>query len=274
MNEFGRTAPPRPAEGSEMYRRRREVVPIRRASLARRLARPLATALAIVGVPAAAAYWSATTTYLRVSEIEVSGTERVSRAWVRESLAPLRGEHLLWTGIDDVRGRLDSHEWIRDVAVRKELPDRLHVEVEERRPDALLRKHGNLYFVERDASVIAAFDERLLGDELLTVRAPIGSRYEVEPALDLAAEWRRIDPKWSGPISEIEIVGDADFRVHSKNVEFPMLVSSATLATGLDRLGWLLPQLERRYDAIDSVDIRFSRQIVFQPAASPQREEG
>ena len=34
--------------------------------------------------------------------------------------------------------------------------------------------------------------------------APTGSEIEVAPALDLAAEWRRLDPYWSGELSEIE----------------------------------------------------------------------
>jgi cell division protein FtsQ len=257
-----------------MYRRRRTAVAHRRQRLLWRLLRPLGGALLVVGVPAAAAYWAATTPYLRVAEIRVSGTDRVSAAWVTDALSSLRGEHLLWTGLDDVRRRLASHEWIRDVAVRKELPDCLYVAVEERRPEALLRIRSELYFVERDARIIAEYDERLLDEPLLILEAPVGARYEVAPALELAAAWRRLDPPWSGPISEIEIVGDNDFLVHAEDVEFPIMVSSDNLESGLDRLSWLLPELDRRYAAVASVDVRFSRQIVFQPAAGPQREEG
>ncbi len=269
-----RISPVRSPEGSDMYRRRRSAVAHRRERFVRRLLRPLGNALVVVVVPVAAAYWAATTPYLRVAEIRISGTDRVSPAWVADALAKLEGEHLLGTGLDDVRRRLTSHEWIRDVAVRKELPDRLHVAVEEFRPEALLRIRGELYFVKRDGSVIAEYDERLIDEPLLILEAPVGMRYDVAPALELAADWRRLDPPWSGPISEIEIVGDDDFRVHTEGVGFPMMVSPSTLESGLDRLAWLLPELDRRYAAVDSVDIRFSRQIVFQPAAMPQREEG
>ncbi len=258
----------------EPYRRRRQAVPHRRRRLFLDLLRPLLTALAVVGAPAAAGYWAVTTPYLEVAAIEIAGTERVSAAWVREALAGLEGQHLLSTGLDDVRRRLASHEWIREIAVRKELPDTLHVEIEERRPAAVLRLRGELWFVERDATVIARYDPRLVSDELLTLDAPIGSPYEVAPALDLAAEWQRLAPPWSGRITEIEIVSSEDFRVHAEGVDFPILVSPERLESGLDRLSWLLPQLDRRYPAIASVDIRFSRQIVFQPAATPQTEEG
>lgn len=269
-----RVSPPRSPDGAELYRRRREAVAHRRRPLAIRLLRPLAGALVIVGIPAVTAWWALTTPWLRVDDLRVSGTHRVSEAWALAALDGLRGRHLLRVELDDVRDRLESHEWIRDVAVRKELPDRLHVAVEERRPAALLEIHGELYFVERDARVIAEYDERLVDEPLLVLEAPVGSSYEVAPALELAAEWRRLDPAWSGPISEIEIVGGDDFRVRAERVGFPVLVSASRLRAGLERLAWLLPELERRYAAVDVVDIRFSRQIVFQPAASPQREEG
>ena len=258
----------------ELYRRRRGPVRHRRRSLFVSLLRPMLTAMVVVATPAGAAYWAATTPYLEIAEIEVTGTDRVSAAWVGAALEPLEGEHLLWTGLDDVRRRLISHEWIRDIAVRKELPDCLYVEIEERRPAAVLRLRGELWFVEHDATVISRYDERLVNEELLILDAPVGSRYEVAPALALAAEWRRQAPAWSGPITEIEIVSEEDFRVHTGSLEFPILVSPGGLESGLDRLSRLLPQLDRRYDAIASVDIRFSRQIVFQPAAPPQTEEG
>lgn len=263
-----------PAEQPGLYRRRRAAVSHRRQPLTLRLLRPLATALVVVGLPVAAAYWAATTSYLEIESVEVGGTERVSAEWVREALRPLEGRHLLWTGLTDVRRRLASHEWISDLAVRKELPDRLHVEIEERQPAAVLRLRDDLFFVQRDAYVIADFDERLVREPLLLLDAPTGSNYEVAPALELAAEWQRLSPPWSGEISEIEIVSDEDFRVHVAALEFPVLASLEGLESGLDRLSWLLPEIDRRYPAIASVDIRFSRQIVFEPAALPQTEEG
>ncbi len=261
-------------ERPELYRRRRQPLAHRRKSMFVALVRPLLTALMLVATPAAAAYWAATTPYLEIGVVEVSGTERVSEAWVREALAGLHGEHILRTGFDEVWPRLASHEWIRDVALRKELPDCLHVLIEERHPAAILRLRGELWFVERDATVIARYDPSLENDRLLILDAPVGSRYELVPALDLAAAWRRANPPWSGPIVEIEIVSEEDFRVHTADLDFPVLASPGALEPGLERLSWLLPELDRRYEAIASVDIRYSRQIVFQPAARPQTEEG
>jgi len=256
------------------YRRRRAVVPHRRRSLFVRLLRPLASALALVGIPAALIYWAVTTPYLQIRQVEVAGTERVSAAWVRQALTALEGRHLLHVGLADVERRLAAHDWIRHVAVRKELPDRLYVEIEERQPAALLRLRGELFYVERDAHVIAACDRREPAEKLLVLDAPTGAEIEVAPALDLAAEWRRLDPPWSGELSEIEIVSEEDFRVHAAGLAFPVFVSPGSLERGLERLSWLLPQIDRRYPAVASVDIRFSRQIVIEPAAVPQTEEG
>lgn len=268
--------PPTVSSGDrpEEYRRRRAALPHRRQRLFVRLLKPLATALALVGIPTALIYWAITTPYLQIRQIDVVGSHRVSEAWISHALEPLEGRHLLHVGLEDVERRLAAHAWVREVTVRKQLPDLLHVEIEERQPAALLRLRGELFFVERDANVIAAFDERLVQEELLVLDAPTGSEIEVAPALDLAAEWRRLDPPWSGELAEIEIVSEEDFRVRSDGLAFPVFVSPKSLEHGLERLSWLLPQIERRYAAVASVDIRFSRQIVIEPAAVPQTEEG
>lgn len=262
------------ADRVDLYRRRRGVVPHKRRSLLLRLLKPMATALALVGVPALAAAWAVTTPYLEIASIDVAGTQRVSSAWVRHALSGLEGSHLLGTGLADVERQLETHEWIRDIAVRKQLPDRLRVEIDERRPAAVLRLRDELYFVERDAHIIAPYDERLLDRRLLILNAPTGSTYEVAPALDLAARWRELAPPWSGPILEIEIVSDEDFRVHVQNLDFPVVASPAHLERGLERLSRLLPELGRRYPTLEFIDIRLHRQVVFEPAAAPQREEG
>lgn len=261
-------------ERPELFRRRRFEVAHRRPSLAVRLLRPLLTALVLVGGPTALGVWVVATPLFAVTSIEIAGTDRVAREWVSAALADLEGRHLLWIRLAEVEGRLASHPWVRGVALRKEPPDRLHVTLEERWPAALLRLHGELYFVEEDGHVIAPFESALTATSLPVLQVPAGSPVEIAPALRLAGEWRRLAPAWAGALEEIEILADEDFRVRAAGLPFPVLVALERLETGLERLAWLLPELRRQQPAVASVDVRFSRQIVIQPADEPQREEG
>ena len=52
------------------------------------------------------------------------------------------------------------------------------------------------------------------------------------------------------------------------------LVSGEEVKTQLEKLGELLPEISRRFPAIEAVDLRFSRQIVVQPAVEPRSQEG
>ena len=87
-------------------------------------------------------------------------------------------------------------------------------------------------------------------------------------ALEVAGELGRAQPSWAGALSKIEVLGEQDFRLHTSALRFPLLVTRGQVGAKVKRLTELLPELDRRYPAIRSVDLRFSRRIVVQPESS------
>jgi cell division protein FtsQ len=260
-------------ERPDPFLRRQFVAPHRKRMLIFRLAKPFVAALVIVGAPAALAFWLLTSSRFAVRELTVATGERVSVARAEQALAPLHGRHLLWVDLADVESRLAEDPWVAGVAMRKELPHGLAIEIEEKLPAAQLWRDGELYYVERDGGLIAPVEgER--DAELTVLRADDEERPEVEAALAMAARWRELQPEWGRGVSEIDEVGDEDFRVHTAALPFPVLVHPSTVEAGLQRLPRLLPEIERRYAAVEAVDLRFPDRVVIQPAAKPLTEEG
>ncbi len=260
-------------ERPSAFRRRRFVVPHRRRSRTSKLLRPFLVAVALVGVPVATGLWVYTSPRFLLKEVHIGPTGRVTTAEIASALSPLRGRHLFDLSLADVEARLVTHTWIENAAIRKELPDRIVVEIEERQPVALLRRQEGLYYVDGSGYVIDAYDPLGPVDLVLLSVAP-GASLQVDEALALATELQRWAPRIGLGLSEIEILGEGDFRVYTAALEFPLLVSAAELGAQMTKLERLLPDISRRFTGVESVDLRFSRQIVIQPADEPRSQEG
>ena len=80
----------------------------------------------------------------------------------------------------------------------------------------------------------------------------------------LIREWPA--PEWAGTLSEVEVLGEGDFRLYLGALAFPLLVRAGTLKERVGELARLLPKLDKRYPKLAFIDLRFDRRIIFQPA--------
>ena len=260
-------------ERSGAFRRRRFVVPHRRRSRTRMLFKPFLLAVSLVGLPVAAALWIYTSPRFMLREVQIGSTAHVPTAEVAAALSPLRGRHLLGLSLADVESRLTTNPWVERAAIRKELPDRLVVQIEERQPVALLRQEEELFYVDGEGFVIGAYELAGPVDLVLLSVAP-GVDLEVSQTLELAARLERLAPAMMRELSEVDVLGRGEYRVHAAGLDFPVLVSGEGVERQLIKLGALLPEIAARFDAIEAVDLRFTSQIVIQPAGDPRSQEG
>jgi cell division protein FtsQ len=255
------------------FRRRRFVVPHRRRSRTLMLLKPFLMAVLLVGLPLAAASWVYTSPRFLLKQVQIGSTEHVSTEEVAAALSSLRGRHLLSLSLEDVEGWLTANPWVESAAIRKELPDKLVVQIVERIPVALLRRDGELFYVDSDGFVIGAYDLEGPVDLVLLSVAP-GAVLEVAQALEMAASLERLAPEMSRGLSEIEVMGQGDYRIYTADLGFPILISAGDVAEQISKLVALLPEISRRFAVVEAVDLRFSRQIVIQPAGDPRSQEG
>jgi cell division protein FtsQ len=269
------------ASGARVLDFRRRGVPPRRR---RRhplllLLRPLAVAVLVVLLPAGLAAWVLTSRRFALSDVVVEGsTQRVRPEWVRQALAPYRGKNLVRLPLSEAAEALQKNPWIQSVELQKELPGRLRVELTERRPVALLRSggaqedgdgrgDGELVYADPDGRPIARVDSVPEAHKagLLEVYFSRPVAGGIEGALEVAGELGRVRPDWAAALTRIDVLGEEDFRLHTDALPFPLVVARGEVGPKARRLEELLPELERRYPVIESVDLRFSRRIVVQP---------
>ena len=186
--------------------------------------------------------------------------------------------------------RLLRHPWIGGVDLRKRLPAELTVRVDEKRAVALLRDGKDLHYVDAAGERIAPFDPQTGKlDLILLSRSMSGAEGKrpatavssspvpheeaasLDRALRLLEELDRVRPPWAIGLSEVEILGEKDFRIHTASLPSPLLVRAGTLHLKAPRLEELLPRIVDRYGAAAAIDLRFARRIIIQPSTHGKR---
>ncbi|MCP4663899.1 MAG: hypothetical protein GY856_51605 [bacterium] len=261
------------------YRRRGKAVRHLRRHPLLRMLKPFLLALAIVGLPAGTVDWAFTSPVfaLRDLVLETDGgsapaAARVSQVWVHQLLRPFLGQNLPRLSLPRIDALVCEHPWVKATDLRKELPGRLSVRVIERRAVALYRGEGGLLYIDDQGRTIAPFDP-LDGAVDLLVLSGGSDGGDLRGAVELAREIAAFRPRWSEGLSEIEILGEKDFRIFTADLPFPLVVRAGALESKSRRLAALLPQIVERYDSVAAVDLRFARRIIVQPSV-PGRRSG
>lgn len=251
-----------PLQRPPMFRRRPFHASHQRPGVWRAVRRPLILALLLVGVPAAAAVWVLTSSRFALRDIRISSGERVPPALVAESLAPLRGRHVLLLSLPEVERLLATHRWVAGIEVHKKLPDALVVEVLERIPAAILRHQGTLHYVDREGRVIDRTEEAETPTAMLVIDGAPDRRHAVADTVAAVEALATGGSPLFRTVLGVEMMPGSDLRLRLAALPFAVLVRSDRLQPAISRFERLLPKILARYDGFEAVDLRFSRQIV------------
>jgi cell division protein FtsQ len=222
----------------------------------------VATAVAVI----VAGHWMLTTPRFAVVAIDVRGASRVPPTRVLEVAGIAHGTNLWRIDPDRVRARLEALPEIRRADVVRELPNRVSIVVEERRPFTLvhaarlhwLDEDGRLLGEEKHAvatevPVISGLSE----DELATMRTTPGPR--ARAAIALIRALLRTGSTLASEISEIDMSrpeGPVLYTVDGVEVR----LGSEEWEERLARLEGVLAQVAT--EDVHGVDLRFRDQVV------------
>ena len=91
----------------------------------------------------------------QVRHVLVSGREKTDRQTLIEALGIEIGEAMFTIDLVAARDRVSTLAWIRDVSIRRRMPDAIVVELVERRPLAIWQNEGELFVVDSGGEVIS-----------------------------------------------------------------------------------------------------------------------
>ena len=222
----------------------------------------------LLAAPLALTAWALTTSRFAVRAVEVRGASRVPLERIAEAAAVPLGVNLWRLDTAAVIARVEALPEVRRAEVVRELPNRVSILVEERRPFTLVHS-GRLHWVDEEGRFVG--DEReavvppvpvisgLSEDEVATMRTAPAPRARAAISLlrtllraggALAAEISEIDmSRRDGPV--LYTVGGIEVRLGSEDWE-----------ERLARLAGVLANVSAQGDLVRAIDLRFRDQVV------------
>lgn len=209
-------------------------------------------------------------------QIEVAGNRYVGRSVITEKFASDFGRSILRVPLETRRAELEAIPWIEQASVERALPNRLRVELAERTPVAFLRAGNQLSLVDENGVIL---DRPLEADFHFPVAAGFDEsmpQADREKRMHLFVEFlREIDlshPGASDQVSEVDLADAQDLRAALAGLpgfedQGPIQVHFGDSDFG-NKYRLLLDNIAQwRASAgrVESVDLRFSRQVVVNP---------
>ncbi len=290
------------ADEEPRYLRRQRPVEVRRQSLGRRLRENWLVWLKwlVIAATGGAAVFAAAHFFLfspqvilaDSEQVELTGNQFVPRSAVLEVFAADQGRSVLRVPLEERRVALERIAWVEQARVARVLPNRLHVELVERRPVAFLRTGSELALVDVHGVIL---DRPPQGDfrfPVVTGLSEAMPRPERERRMQLFAQFEKdiesVRAGAAGQLSEVDLRDSSDLRATLASVpdvapsgDGPQALlvhfGSGDFAAKFKVLLENYTQWRFTAGRVESVDLRFRKQVVVNPELkqpAPGRDSG
>jgi cell division protein FtsQ len=216
-----------------------------------------------------------------LDQIEVVGGRYVARQTVVEKFSHDVGKSILRIPLDDRRQNLEAISWVDHAVVSRIMPNHIRVELVERTPVAFLRTGTDVSLVDAQGVIL---ERPLEGDFRFPVISGVsesGSRAQRVLRMglytDLLRSMNQAKPGASDHLSEVDLSDAADVRATLAGLDQmgiagledqgPLLVhfGNKDFETKFRVLLDNIAQWRATAGRVDSVDLRFSKQVVVNP---------
>ena len=279
------------AEEEPRYLRRQKPVEIRRRKFGKRTWTFYRRALAVSGgliAASCATYFAASfflssprVTLASLDDIEVLGTKYVQRQTVVDRFTADAGRSIFRVPLDTRRASLESIPWVDHAVVSRIWPNRIRVELTERVPVAYLRSGSELSLIDAHGMILDRPLESNFQFPVISGISEAMSAGQREARMSLYSEMMtdvdRTRPGTADHVSEVDLSDAEDVRVTLAGLnqmsianfddDTPVLVhfGSKDFDSKYKILLENLGQWRIAAGRVESVDLRFSRQVVVNP---------
>ena len=91
---------------------------------------------------------------LVVDEVLVNGRQNTSKSSLLEALNVKLGEPILGLDLDVIQSRVVALPWVKTAHIQRQLPDKVLINIQERRPSGRWQKNGRLTLIDEDGVTI------------------------------------------------------------------------------------------------------------------------
>jgi len=213
-------------------------------------------------------------------QVEITGNQFVGRAAITDVFTPDLGKSLLRVPLDARRKQIESIPWVEEATVERTLPDRIRVELLERAPVAFLRTGNELQLVDASGVLLehpleASFHFPVVSgfDETTSV---VDRKQRMALFVDFMKEIELAHPGAGEEVSEVDFSDAQDVRAMLAGLpglegQYPIWVhfGNSDFVNKFRLLAENLGQWRASAGRVESIDLRFAKQVVVNPERDP-----
>jgi len=271
------------AEQESPFLRGQKRVSARRGSLPKKAAARLKWitialfAAGLTGIAAAALYsYGEHSWRFRINssdDIEVTGTQNVSRGQVIEVMGGDIGRNIFFVPLTQRQAELEQIPWVESASVMRFVPNHIRVEIHERTPVAFARIGSRIMLTD---AVGTLMDLPSAGKAKYSFPVILGVN-PGEPSSTRSARMKIYDElvreldsggaRYSQDLSEVDLTDPDDVKVLAADPSGEVLIHLGS-SNFLDRYKVYVTHVQewrQQFDKLESVDLRYDRQIIVNP---------
>ena len=225
--------------------------------------------VATIGVAVGARIWMSN---LPVRGVRIEGIRIVPSEDIFQLAAVPMEKQLYDVKLSEVRDRVRRNPFVKDVAVHRDPPDRILIQVEERVPQAVIAA-GQMFYVDADGLLMpvirseSAFDLPVITGAAEVQSCEIGKQLThpaIREAIVLVMAAQQLDDALYRRISEVHIEPSGDLLLYTADGGVPVVVGQGDITTKLEKFDafWTAVVASRGAQNLTSVDLRFADQVV------------
>jgi len=271
------------AEQESPFLRAQRRVPVRRAAIPQKTVAYLAWAaltaglLFVAGMASLAAYrYGQHSWRFRVEssdDIEITGLSNVTRSQVMEVMGEDIGRNIFFVPLAQRKKQLEQIPWVESASLMRFVPNRLRIDIHERQPAAFARVGSKISLIDPSGVLMdLPVNNRkrfsfpvVLG---MSLQEPQSTRAErMKIYRQLVRELDAGGAHYSQDISEVDLSDPEDIKVLANDSGGEVLVHLGS-SDFLERFKIYISHVQQwrqQFARLDSVDLRYERQIVVNP---------
>jgi len=203
--------------------------------------------------------------------IEIAGTENVSKAQIMEVMGADMGRNIFFVPLAEQRAQLEQIPWVESASVMRFVPNRLKVEIHERTPVAFARLGSRISLIDAGGTLMELPRKRkysfpvILGmnpGEPLSTRAPRMKAYS-----ELVDELDSGGGHYSQDLSEVDLsdLDDLKVRVNDPAGDVLLHLGSSDYLKRYKIYVSHLQEWRRQFQKLESVNLRYDNQVIVNP---------
>jgi cell division protein FtsQ len=215
-------------------------------------------------------------------DIEIAGLQNVTRFQIMEVMGGDIGRNIFFVPLGERKKALEKIPWVESASVMRFVPNRLRIEIHERTPVAFARVGSRIFLIDPVGTLM---DLPAAGKKKHSFPVILGMNSGEPPSTraarmkiynDLVSQLDAGGAHYSQDLSEVDLSDAEDVKVLASDPQGEVLVHLGS-SNYLERYQVYVSHVRewrQQFDKLESVDLRYDRQIIVNPDLQGTAKQG